>query len=268
MYVARNMRARNMRTDEEFISRHLCYALRYEFQSTDFVALCDLKRYSAKLNKYSEAEVREAVLKSLDRKRGSRFEVCDDPIRGFSIKVCFAVGRRRRGPVQQHLETPNAASSFDEVWSTEGSKEDEEDDDPRKLRYFLQAAFAWLSGQVEVPNTESLKYFIAHWDVVEKQSACVSMDWDRRRCLDCILTLFMSFEVVLQNLGRRGIGGEDQDGIGDVDQGEGWIGGGDRRWYNWNLTNFLATWELRKYDSSWRMSWRQVHLLFQQAVYK
>ena len=128
------------------------------------------------------------------------------------------------------------------------------DDDPWKLRDFLQAAFAWLSGHDEVPDTESLQYFIAHWEDVEKQPACVSTDWDRRRCLDCIQNLFMSFEVVLQNL--------------DVDQCEGWIDGGDRRWYNWNLTNFLATWELWKYKSSWRMSWRQVHLLFQEAVHK
>ena len=168
MYVARNMR-----TDEEFISRHLCYALRYDFQSTDFVALRDLKRYSRKLNKYSEAQVREAVVKSVSRKSGARFDVRDDPIHGFSIKVCSPVGCRRRGSVQQHLETPNAASSFDEVWITEESEEDEGDeghidDDPRKLRDFLHAAFAWLSGHVEVPNTKRLKYFIAHWDVVEK----------------------------------------------------------------------------------------------------
>ena len=261
MYVARNMR-----TDEEFISRHLCWALRYDFQSTDFVAVHDLKRYSTskRFSKYSEAEVREAVLKSVSRKWGSRFEFCDDPIRGFSIKVCFAFGRRRRGPVQQHLETPNAASSFDEVWSTERCEEDEGDeghidDDPRKLRDFLETAFAWLSGHVEVPNTESLKYFIAHWDVVEIQPAKVSMDLDRRKCLDCILNLWMSLEMVLQK-------GEYV--FRDVDQCEGWIYAGDRRWYNWNLTKFLATWELWKYNSSWRMSWRQVHLLFQEAVHK
>ena len=255
---------RNQRTDEEHISRLLTFVLRHsDLKSDDFVALSSIKRQklrgARRLNKYSEAQVREAVVKSVSRRSGARFDVRDDPIHGFSIKVCSPVGCRRRGSVQQHLETPNAASSFDEVWITEESEEDEGDeghidDDPRKLRDFLAVAFSWFSGHVEVPNTESLKDFIAHWDVVEKQSACVSMDCDRRSCLDCILNLLMSFEVVLQKL--------------DVDQREGWIDGGDRRWYNWNLTNFLATWELWKYDSSWRMSWRQVHLLFQQAVYK
>ena len=257
---------RNQRTDEEHISRLLTFVLRHsDFKSDDFVALSSIKattswlRGARRLNKYSEAQVREAVVNSVSRKSGARFDVRDDPIHGFSIKVCSPFGRRRRGSVQQHLETPNAASSFDEVWSTEGSKEDEEDDDPRKLRYFLQAAFAWLSGHVEVPNTESLKYFIAHWDVVEKQPACVSMDLDRRKCLDCILNLWMSLEMVLQK-------GEYV--FRDVDQCEGWIYAGDRRWYNCNLTKFLATWELWKYKSSWRMSWRQVHLLFQEAVHK
>ena len=128
------------------------------------------------------------------------------------------------------------------------------DEDPRELRDFLEAAFAWLSGHVQVPDTESLQYFIVHWKDVEKRPACLSNDADRRRCLDCIQNLFMSFEVVLQNL--------------DVDPCVGWIDGGDRRWYNWCLCDFLATWKLQTYRASWRMSWRHVHLLFQQGVYK
>ena len=260
---------RNQRTDEEHISRLLTFVLRHsDFKSDDFVALSSIKRQklrgARRLNKYTEAQVREAVVKSVSRKSGARFDVRDDPIHGFSIKVCSPFGRRRRGSVQQHLETPNAASSFDEVWITEESEEDEGDeghidDDPRKLRDFLAVAFSWFSGHVEVPNTKRLKYFIAHWDDVVKQPACVSMDLDRRKCLDCILNLWMSLEMVLQK-------GEYV--FRDVDQCEGWIYAGDRRWYNWNLTKFLATWELWKYKSSWRMSWRQVHLLFQEAVHK
>ena len=252
-----------MPTDEEPISRLLCRLLRYKFQTTEFVPIRELQVRSWKLRRYRDEDVRDAALNN-SGDWGSRFEVRHDNEQDYSIRVLSLQPRGRRGRHRRHWDIRNVESSSDYEMSIERCEEDDRDEghsveDPSELSDFLRASFAWFSGHDEVPSTERLQYFITHWKEVEKHPACISTNIDyrieRRQCLDCIQNLFMSFEVVLQNF-RGGVPCEE------------WIDGCDRRWYNVYLSEFLATWKLQNYRASWRMTWLQVHLLFQQAVYK
>ena len=165
---------------------------------------------------------------------GPRFEFRGDNVQGRFIRATHPVGHRlRRGlmPEDYRCHVPVAG-----VWPSWPLRE---------LLEFLEVALVWLSGQVQVPDTQSLQHFVGNWKNTLLFPALHSDDPHRQSCLRFIerQTSYLT-EMYLYGPSREMP---------------------DDRWYNWNLSDFLDQWEIKDYHESWQMSWWQVEKLFERG---
>ena len=266
------------RNEQEVISHRLSRILRYELvarrlaaDSEGFVFFQDVCR---QCNRHNPAVVYQAALNSVGSD-GQRFEVRGDDAHGWFIRARHPAGRRQRSalqepPVQQQF--PRLSSEGARQWSwpvarssweltpsrwplDEGRFNDAErvdDEEAAKLVTFLKAAFAWLSGQVRVPHTQSLQDFVRNWTTIKSSPAVVSDDPHRQSCLRFL-------ERQIESLKKAIVSMDPSQPFANWATG---IGSRDDRWCNWYLPDFLETWELENYHASWQMLWQQVEILF------
>ena len=252
------------RDEQRVISHRLTRILRYELverglaaDSEGFVSFQDVCRHC---DRHSPSVVYQAALNSKGR-NGQRFEVRGDNTHGWFIRPRHQVGHRQRSALQEppvhqgiarlELEGAHQSSrkSARSSWEhTASSRQHDEgrcnvvegvdDEEFAELLQFLKAAFTWLSGQVEVPDTQSLQHFVGNWKAIENRPAVVSDDPHRQNCLR-----FVEWQIEALH-GHSGMGDPDDP------------------WYNWHLPDFLGKWEIEDYHETWQMSWQQVEALF------
>ena len=235
------------------ISHRLSGILRYRVEekgltadSEGFVPFEDVCRAC---HRHDRRVIYTAAVNSVG-KDGPRFEFRGDDVQGWFIRARHQVGHRlRRGPMPEDGRCQVLVERCLTSWPSQRAEATHEGpfkaEDPTELLEFLKAALAWLSGQVEVPDTQSLQHFVGNWKTMLLFPAIHSDDPHRQSCLRFIerQTTYLT-EMYLY--------------------GPGWEMPDDR-WYNWNLSDLLDQWEIEYYHSSWQMSWCQVQKLLERG---
>ena len=240
------------RQRDEWISKRLTCILRYEMTSQGLVAdTKDFVTFSAVLRLFDQRQSSHVYRAAVNSRGsyGSRFEFCQDERRGCLIRVKHQGGGKGRKGKGDSTTSLNKQVSQEHPADTQ---EVVHINDPSDLLAFLNAAFFWLSGHVQAPDTESLQSFIVNWKQVETRTPCASDDPQRKQCLALIADQIESFQAALQSMSTN----ETVNFLAG-------IGSAENPWYNFTLPEFLATWELENYQSSWEMSWSQIEYLFE-----
>ena len=230
------------REGDKRISKRLTRILRYEITSRGLVADSNgFVSFSAICRLFDQrypSDIYRAAVNS-SGSRGQRFEFCQDERHGWLIRVSRQGGDSRLS-LNQQASRGHPADTQEVVHN----------EDPSDLLEFLKAAFLWLSGHMQAPDTESLQSFIVNWKRVETRPPCTSDDPQRKQCLEFIEDQIESFQAALQSIPTDPI----------VNWANG-LGSFDDPWFNFYLSEFLATWELEYYHSSWEMSWGHIEYL-------
>ena len=230
------------------ISHRLSGILRYRVEekgltadSEGFVPFEDVCRAC---HRHDRRVIYTAAVNSVG-KDGPRFEFRGNNVQGLFIRARHKMGHRlRRGLMPDDGQCQVLVES---LWPSQRAEaslvgpllaEDQTD-----LLEFLEVALTWLSGHLEVPDTQSLQHFVGNWRTMAWSLAIHSDNPDRQSCLRFIerqITYLTEMYV----------------------HGPGWQRPDDR-WCNWNLSHFLDQWEIENYHWSWQMSWQQVEKLFE-----
>ena len=231
------------------ISQRLTRILRYRIaqegltaDSEGFVRFEDVCRACGR---YDREEILTAAENSVGED-GPRFEFRGNNSQGLSIRARHPVGYQlRRGLMPDDRRCLVQADRF---WPTQRAEASDvgplQSEDLKDLLEFFVVALTWLSGRVEVPDTQSLQHLVGNWRTMSLSPAIIHSDNPHRQ--SCLLFIERQTTYLTEMYAN----------------GPGWERPDDP-WYNRNLSDFLAQWEIEHYHWSWQMSWRQVEKLFE-----
>ena len=182
---------------DEWISKRLTRILRYEMTSQGLVAdtngFVSFSAVGRLFDQRQSSHVYRAAVNSRGS-YGSRYEFCQDERRGCLVRDKHQGGGKGRKGKGYSTTSLNKQVSQEHPADTQ---EVVHINDPSDLLAFLNAAFFWLSGHVQAPDTESLQSFIVNWNRVETRPPCTSDDPQRKQCLALIADQIESLQAAL-----------------------------------------------------------------------